>query len=71
MFDETLLARLDATEEVQRVGRSAILRRAAEQFLHRMEQESIDAQYRQAYEGVDILGEEFLGWEHQGVWPET
>jgi len=71
MFDESLLARLDASEEVRREGRSAVLRRAAEQFLHRVEQKSIDAQYRRAYEGVDVLGEEFSGWEQQGTWPES
>lgn len=71
MFDEGLLARLDASEVVRREGRSAVLRRAAEQFLHRMEQKSLDSQYRQAYEGVDVLGEEFPDWEHQGAWPEN
>ena len=29
MFDETLLKRLDADAEVRKVGRSAVLRRAA------------------------------------------
>lgn len=71
LYDEELLARLDASEEVRREGRSAVLRRAAEQFLHRIEQQSIDARYRQAYEGVDVLGEEFSRWEHQGAWPEN
>ena len=71
MFDEALLARLDASEEVRRAGRSAVLRRAAEQFLHRMDQKSIDAQYQKAYEGVNVLEEEFSGWEHQGAWPEN
>ncbi len=71
MFDERLLARLDASEEVRRDGRSAVLRRAAEQFLHRMEQKSLDAQYRKAYEGIDVLGKELSGWEQQGAWPEN
>ena len=71
MFDETLLARLDASEDVRRDGRSAVLRRAAEQFLHRREQEVIDERYRTAYEGVDVLGAEFADWEHQGAWPEN
>ena len=71
MFDEALLARLDASEEVRRDGRSAVLRRAAEHFLHRLEQKSIDAQYRKAYEGVDVLDEELSGWEKQGTWPEN
>ena len=71
MIDETLLARLDASEDVRRDGRSAVLRRAAEQFLHRREQELIDEQYRTAYEGVDVLEAEFADWEHQGAWPES
>ena len=49
MFDEALLARLDASEEVRREGRSAVLRRAAEEFLHRRQQEMIAKQYREAY----------------------
>ena len=71
LFDDGLLARLDASEEVRRDGRSAVLRRAAEQFLHRREQELIDEQYRTAYEGVDVLEAEFADWEHQGAWPES
>ena len=71
LFDEELLARLDASEEVRREGRSAVLRRAAEQFLHRTEQKAIDSQYRKAHEGVEVLGEEFSGWEQQGAWPES
>ena len=68
MFDETLLARLDAFEDVRRDGRCALLRRAAEQFLHRREQELIDERYRTAYEDVDVPDAEFVDWEHQGAW---
>lgn len=32
VFDETLQARLDASEDVLRDGRSAVLRRAADQY---------------------------------------
>ena len=71
MFDETLLGRPDASEDVRRDGLSAVLRRAAEQFLHRKEQEMIDEQYGTAYEGVDVLDAEFADWEHQGAWPEN
>ena len=34
-FDERLLARLDATEEAQRDGRSAVMRRAVDEYLRR------------------------------------
>jgi metal-responsive CopG/Arc/MetJ family transcriptional regulator len=70
MLDEDLLERLDANEEVQRDGRSAVLRRAAAEYLERRRREAITAQYRKAYSGTTGgLGEEFGGWEDQGVWP--
>lgn len=68
MLDETLLERLDATEEVQREGRSAVLRRALAEYLARRREMVIRERYRQAY-GDDGLGEEFAGWEDQGEWP--
>lgn len=71
MFDENLLAQLDATEEVQKEGRSAVLRRAAEIFLRNRQRREIAEQYRRAYAGGKGLGEEFEGWEDEGVWPET
>ena len=39
LFDELLLKRLDADEEVRRDGRSAVLRRAAAEYLRRTELE--------------------------------
>jgi metal-responsive CopG/Arc/MetJ family transcriptional regulator len=70
MFDERLLARLDATAEVKEKGRSAVLRRAVEEYLRRSRRYSIAERYRQAYGDSDGLGDEFTGWEGQGVWPE-
>ena len=69
MLEERLLERLDATDEVQREGRSAVLRRAVEAYLRRRERISIESQYRKAYRGGAGLGREFAGWEDQGVWP--
>ena len=69
MLDEELLSRLDASEEVQAEGRSAVLRRAAAEYLARRRKEATAAQYRQAYAGVAGLGAEFEGWEDQGSWP--
>ena len=70
MFDEDLMARLDASEEVKAEGRSAVLRRAAEEYLDRRRRAAIAEQYRQAYAGGAGLGDEFEGWEDQGSWPE-
>lgn len=70
VLDEDLLARLDASDEVKAEGRSAVLRRAAAEYLARRRREGIAAQYRKAYAGSPGLGEELEGWEDQGSWPE-
>jgi metal-responsive CopG/Arc/MetJ family transcriptional regulator len=69
-LDEALLARLDADEEVQRDGRSAVLRRAADEYLRRRRKRTIAEQYARAYGANPNLGAEFSGWEDEGAWPE-
>lgn len=70
MFDERLLKRLDADQEVRRFGRSAVLRRAAADYLRRSSAKRIAEAYRHAYRSAAGLGEEFAGWESEGSWPE-
>ena len=69
MFDETLLARLDASEEVRREGRSAVLRRAVAEFLQRRQRQMIADQYREAYAAGFDADEELSGWSEEGSWP--
>jgi len=69
MIDEQLLAQLDATEEVKKNGRSAVLRRAVEDYLRRRRQWTISERYRKAYGTDGGIGDEFSGWEGQGEWP--
>lgn len=69
-LDEALLARLDADEEVRRDGRSAVLRRAAEEYLRKRRRRAIATQYAKAYGAGQGLGFEFSGWEDEGAWPE-
>ena len=70
MFDVELLAELDETPDVRRKGRSAVLRELISDFLRQRRSREIDAQYERAYAGVDDpLGQEFQGWEKEGVWP--
>jgi metal-responsive CopG/Arc/MetJ family transcriptional regulator len=70
MFDEDLLSELDETTDVQERGRSAVLRELASDFLRQRREREIDAQYERAYAGVENpLGDEFEGWEDEGVWP--
>jgi metal-responsive CopG/Arc/MetJ family transcriptional regulator len=70
MLDERLLGTLDATDEVKKEGRSAVLRRALEAYLRQRRRESIVTQYRKAYRGDAGLGRGFAGWEEQGAWPD-
>ncbi|MSR21192.1 MAG: hypothetical protein EXR91_09475 [Gemmatimonadetes bacterium] len=70
MIHPDLLADLDATEEVRREGRSAVLRRAVTEYLERRRRDGIRERYLRAYGGGDVLGKEFEGWEKQGSWPE-
>jgi metal-responsive CopG/Arc/MetJ family transcriptional regulator len=69
-MDEELLAELDASEEVRREGRSAVLRKAAAEYLARRRANEIAEAYARAYGETPGLGEEFSGWEKEGRWPE-
>ncbi len=69
-FDEALLAELDATEEVRRDGRSAVLRRAVAEYLRTRRRLAIAEGYRRAYGSEGDLGDELDGWEDQGRWPD-
>jgi metal-responsive CopG/Arc/MetJ family transcriptional regulator len=69
-IDEPLLKRLDQDDEVRRDGRSAVLRRAAAAYLQRKRNAAVARAYHRAYAENTPLGEEFAGWEDEGVWPE-
>ena len=71
MMDESLLKTLDADAEVRRIGRSAVFRRIAAEYLNRREREEIAEGYNRAYgKESDGLGAEFNGWEDEAVWPQ-
>lgn len=72
-FDEKLLKELDATEEVQREGRSAILRRAAAEYLRNRRRWMISEQYKEGYGANKPTADDELraGWQEEQVWPET
>jgi metal-responsive CopG/Arc/MetJ family transcriptional regulator len=70
-FDERLLAELDASEEVRREGRYAVLRRATAEYLARKQREEISEGYARAYANGKWLDEAFAGWEDQGQWPAS
>jgi hypothetical protein len=71
MFDEPLLERLDADDEVKRDGRSAVLRRAAAAYLKANRRRATADAYRRAYAGGTSTNAELAGWADEGAWPET
>lgn len=68
-MDEGLLARLDADEETRSLGRSAVLRRAAAEYLSRRKRSDISTRYRQAYSDNSGIEQELENWADEGVWP--
>jgi metal-responsive CopG/Arc/MetJ family transcriptional regulator len=70
LFDESLLERLDADDEVKSDGRSAVLRRAAEAYLKARRARATKEAYQRAYGNGDGLGSGFSGWAAEGAWPE-
>jgi metal-responsive CopG/Arc/MetJ family transcriptional regulator len=71
MFDEALLRRLDADDEVRQMGRSAVLRRAAAEYLRRRRARKTASAYQRAYgTSPSALDRELTGWPDEGAWPE-
>jgi metal-responsive CopG/Arc/MetJ family transcriptional regulator len=71
LLDEPLLRRLDAHDDVRRLGRSAVLRLAAEEYLRRRRRAETAAAYRRAYAADAGIDPEFSGWTDEGTWPEV
>lgn len=69
LFDERLLRRLDADDEVKRDGRSAVLRRAAGAYLSSRRAEATRRAYERAY-GKAGADRDLADWADEGVWPE-
>ena len=70
-MDEDLLRALDADEDVQKIGRSAVFRRITAEYLDSRRRTEISAAYNQAYgKGFSGLDDEFAEWENEGVWPK-
>lgn len=68
-LDEETLQALDADEEVQRTGRSALFRALAREYLRRRQARRIRERYARAYGKDGGADPEWEGWEDQGAWP--
>jgi len=71
LFDDRLLARLDADAEVQKIGRFAVLRRAVAEYLRRRRARSVRDAYVRAYGRGGSPSDELGGWADEGTWPEA
>jgi metal-responsive CopG/Arc/MetJ family transcriptional regulator len=70
LFDDELLAELDADEEVRARGRSKVLRQLAAAYLERRRESRLDAAYAAGYGGAARVGDELAGWDEEGEWPD-
>ena len=70
LFDEKLLESLDADDEVQRRGRSAVLREAAAEYLRRRRHTAIARRYEEAYGDGSGVDDDLEGWSEEGIWPD-
>ena len=68
-LEEDLLRDLDADERVKAIGRSALLRQLAREYLRRERQRRIDEQYARAYGDNGGRDPEWTAWEEKGDWP--
>ena len=50
---------------------SAVLRRAAAEYLRRRRARVTADAYRRTYGGRDALGSDYRGWPDEGAWPEA
>lgn len=69
-MDDDLLSAIDKDDDVRKHGRSAVFRQLAAEYVKRKKEEEIESLYIQAYRDEKAgLGDEFGGWEREGVWP--
>lgn len=70
LFDDELLAALDADDEVQASGRSKVLRQLVAGYLERRRQAALDAQYAAGYGANNRVSDELSGWDEESEWPD-
>lgn len=69
LFDERLLAALDADAQVQERGRSGVLRELVSDYLKRRRREILDSQYAAGYGDGACVPDDLAGWDEEGEWP--
>jgi predicted transcriptional regulator len=70
LLDDELLKELDRDAEVKRDGRSAVMRRAAAEYLRRKRRKGIREAYEKAYGKTAAREDDFEGWSREASWRE-
>jgi metal-responsive CopG/Arc/MetJ family transcriptional regulator len=69
-IDERLLRRLNRDPEAKRHGRSALVRRAIDEYLRRKRDREIADSYRRAYEEQAPFPDAFGPWPPEPSWSD-
>lgn len=70
VLDEKLLKAADRVAKRQRVNRSALIRRALQEYLARLRELELEDQDRRGYISHPQRSEEYRIWENVAAWPE-
>jgi metal-responsive CopG/Arc/MetJ family transcriptional regulator len=70
VIDSKLLRSANAAARRSKQNRSALIREALREHLHRMKIREMEERDRRAYERIPDSAEEWAAWEAEAVWPE-
>jgi metal-responsive CopG/Arc/MetJ family transcriptional regulator len=70
VLEEKLLKDTDRVVRRKKTNRSALIREALREHLHRLHVRELEEQERRAYEKLPQDPDEFAIWEKEVVWPD-
>ncbi len=69
MLDPQLLRAADRAVHRRKLNRSALIRRALQEYLRKLEVRELEDRDRKGYERMPQRAEEVSGWEPEVSWP--
>jgi metal-responsive CopG/Arc/MetJ family transcriptional regulator len=70
VLDPKLLKAADVAAKRKKINRSALIRQALQEYLHRVRVLELEEQDRCGYQARPQLPDEYLPWEEAASWPE-
>jgi len=70
VLEPELIKAADQAAKRRKVNRSALIRDALREHLHRLHLMDLEARDRRGYEAVPQTADEYLPWEDLASWPE-